>query len=109
MIRSPASPLRRAGFTLVEVLVVIAIIAVLVSLTAAAVFKISGQGDALVARNDISNFAQAVEQFKTEMKVEWLPSRFRLREDLYGYITGISSNDLLDAESWAYLKKLFPK
>src|SRR5262249_48176460 len=47
--------------------------------------------------------------FKTQFKVDWVPSRFRLREDLYGYIVGITNNDQLDAESWAYLKKMFPK
>src|SRR5262249_22687578 len=103
MIRANFTSSRRAGFTLVEVLVVVAIIAVLVSLTAAAVFKIYGEGDKLVARNDISNLAAAIEAFKSDRKVEWLPSRFRLREDLNGYLVGIGNNDQLDIESWAYL------
>jgi prepilin-type N-terminal cleavage/methylation domain-containing protein len=111
MIRANPAPTRRAGFTLIELLVVIAIIAILVSLTAAAVFKISGKGDELIARHDISNLAAAIEAFKQQMKVDFIPSRFRLREDLFGYIAGITSNppDQLDVESWAYLKKLFPK
>jgi prepilin-type N-terminal cleavage/methylation domain-containing protein len=109
MIRANKTTSRRTGFTLVEVLVVIAIIAILVSLTAAAVFKIYGKGDELIARHDISNLATAVEAYKQKFNVDWLPSRFRLREDLYGYALGIASSDQLDIESWAYLKKLFPK
>jgi prepilin-type N-terminal cleavage/methylation domain-containing protein len=108
MIRANRATTRRAGFTLVEVLVVIAIIAVLVSLTAAAVFKISGKGDELIARHDISNLAAAIEAFKQQMKVDFIPSRFRLREDLFGYVNPLTA-DYLDSESWAYLKKLFPK
>jgi prepilin-type N-terminal cleavage/methylation domain-containing protein len=109
MIRANLPTSRRAGFTLVELLIVVAIIAVLVSLIAAAIFRIYGKGDELVARNDISNLAAAVEAYKQKMGVDWLPSRFRLREDLYGYIVGIGNGDQLDVESWAYLKKLFPK
>jgi prepilin-type N-terminal cleavage/methylation domain-containing protein len=111
MIRANSATTRRAGFTLVELVVVVGIIAVLVSLTAAVVFKVAGKGDELIARHDISNLAAAIEAFKQQMKVDSIPSRFRLREDLYGYIVGINSNpqDQLDVESWAYLKKLFPK
>jgi general secretion pathway protein G len=109
MIRANYPSSRRAGFTLVEVLVVVAIIAVLVSLTAAAVFKIYGEGDKLVARKDISDLGIAIEAFKLKMNVDYIPSRFRLREDLYGYQTGILAGDYLDQESWTYLKKLFPK
>jgi prepilin-type N-terminal cleavage/methylation domain-containing protein len=109
MIRANRATTRRAGFTLIELLVVIAIIAVLVSLTAAAVFKISGKADELVARHEISNLAAALEAFKTQMKVDWVPSRIRLRENLDDYITGIKNGDPLDAESWAFLKKVFPK
>jgi hypothetical protein len=39
------------------------------------------------------------------MKVDYIPSRFRLREHIAQY----NLNDQLDAESYAYLKKLFPK
>jgi prepilin-type N-terminal cleavage/methylation domain-containing protein len=108
MIRAHKTPSRRAGFTLVEVLVVVAIIAILVSLTAAAVFKIYGKGDELQARSDISNLSIGVEAFKLKMQVDYLPSRFRLREDLYGYVNPLTA-DYLDSESWTYLKKLFPK
>jgi prepilin-type N-terminal cleavage/methylation domain-containing protein len=109
MIRANYPSSRRAGFTLVEVLVVVAIITVLVSLTAAAVFKIYGEGDKLVARKDISDLGIAIEAFKLKMNVDYIPSRFRLREDLFGYQIGMAAGDYLDQESWTYLKKLFPK
>src|SRR5262249_19552722 len=44
-----------------------------------------------------------------KMNVDYIPSRFRLREDLFGYQVGMAAGDYLDQESWTYLKKLFPK
>jgi prepilin-type N-terminal cleavage/methylation domain-containing protein len=113
MIRSPAPRTRRTGFTLVEVLIVIAIIAVLVALAASAVFKVIGRADEVVARKDMSDLALGIENFKVSMGgVGYIPSRFRLREDLYYYThdsAGNANTDPLDIDSWSYLKKLFPK
>jgi prepilin-type N-terminal cleavage/methylation domain-containing protein len=109
MTRFQARTRRRAGFTLVEVMVVVAIIAILVSLTAAAVFKVIGKGDELKARKDMSDLQLAIENFKAQFKVNFVPSRFRLRENLPDYIAGINAGDSLDIDSWAYLKQLFPK
>ena len=62
----PGSPVNRAGFTLVEVLVVIAIIAILVSLTAAAVFQvIVGQGRSNTETNMKRVYKQLDDQVKT--------------------------------------------
>ena len=43
MMHAPQRPVRRDGFTLIEMLVVLAIIAILISLTAAAVFRTIGR------------------------------------------------------------------
>jgi prepilin-type N-terminal cleavage/methylation domain-containing protein len=105
MRRPNATTPRRPGFTLAELVVVLGIILLLVSLIAGAVLKFAGQGDVLKARHEISNLALAINNFKTVMKVDYIPSRFRLREQISTY----NLNDKLDAESYAYLKKLFPK
>ena len=58
MRRTPNRPARRAGFTLVELLVVITIIAILFALTSAAVVKALGKMDEVRTRNDISQLAE---------------------------------------------------
>jgi prepilin-type N-terminal cleavage/methylation domain-containing protein len=96
---------QRPGFTLVELLVVIAIIAVLVSLLVGASVAVLRKVDEVKAHNDIQQMGVAVNTFKQQMKVPYLPSRIRLREDLTTY----SLNDPLDADSLAYLNRVFPK
>lgn len=108
MTRTPVRIARRTGFTLVEIIVVIAIIAVLISLLAAAVIKVINKADEVKARKDLSDLQLAIESFKLDRGVDYIPSRFRLREDLYGYIQNLNV-DYLDTESWVYLKRAFPK
>ncbi len=109
MRRPNATTPRRPGFTLAELVVVLGIILLLVSLIAAAILKISDQGNVLITRKDISDLALAIEQFKSQMHVDYVPSRFRLRENLADYQVGISKGDQLDMDSWSYLKKVWPK
>jgi prepilin-type N-terminal cleavage/methylation domain-containing protein len=77
MRRTPSRP-DRAGFTLVELLVVITIIAILFALTSAAVIKALQKGDEVRTRNEISQLAAAVQAFKTDFAASYIPDRFVL-------------------------------
>jgi prepilin-type N-terminal cleavage/methylation domain-containing protein len=68
----------RSAFTLVELLVVMTIIAILVSLTAAAVVKAIQKADETKTRNEISQLAAAIQAFKTDFQVSYVPSRLVL-------------------------------
>ncbi len=93
----------RQGFTLIEMLVVILIIAVLVALTAGVVLKILGKGPEVQRRSDISQLSDAIAQFRQVFKLtEPPPSRFALRMDITAYTT-----DKLEAESKLFLQKIF--
>jgi prepilin-type N-terminal cleavage/methylation domain-containing protein len=97
MRRTPTDrPARRGGFTLVELLVVITILAILFALTAAAVVKAMGTGDTVRVRSEISQLAQAVQAFKTQFQVPYVPDRIVLPP---GY----------DATTQQYFKSVWPR
>jgi prepilin-type N-terminal cleavage/methylation domain-containing protein len=73
MRRTTTRPAPRSAFTLVELLVVMTIIAILVALTAAAVVKAIGKTDETKTRNEISQLAQAIQAFKTDFAVSYIP------------------------------------
>jgi prepilin-type N-terminal cleavage/methylation domain-containing protein len=99
-----AATARRTAFTLIELMVVLAILLVLGALAVAAAAKALGRGTELTNRNDISQLAAAVKSFQTSYQVRWLPSRIRLREKLDYVMT-----DSYEADSYQYLTTLFPK
>jgi len=99
---------RRPGFTLLEMLVVMAIIAILVSLTAAVVMKILGKGEEVQRRSDISQIQVNIAQFKAKFNVAYLPSRFVLRPKINQYITDPTNADYkLESDSLLFLKQMF--
>jgi prepilin-type N-terminal cleavage/methylation domain-containing protein len=72
---------RRPGFSMVELLVVLAILAILVSLTAAAVFKALSKGAHVEARTEIAQLETALASCRADFGVDVLPSLLVLRED----------------------------
>jgi prepilin-type N-terminal cleavage/methylation domain-containing protein len=101
MRRTPTEP-RRGGFTLVELLVVITILAILFALTAAAVIKAIGKGDEVKLRNEISQLANGVQAFKTQFQATYVPSHFTIR-------TQYSYADPIQAADAQYLKSVWPR
>jgi prepilin-type N-terminal cleavage/methylation domain-containing protein len=103
---TPNRPPVRAGFTLVELLVVMTIIAILVALTSAAVSRAIVKADEVRTRNDISQLEAAVQQFKTEFAVSYLPSKITLppaqpQPPIAGYDN--------TGESLQYISSLWPR
>ena len=98
---------RRSAYTFVELLVVVAIIAILVSLTAAAVFKALAKGPEAQARNDISQLALAVTTFEGDFKVPYLPSRLRLYKRISP--PSYNMNNAYEVDSFQYLVQMWPR
>jgi prepilin-type N-terminal cleavage/methylation domain-containing protein len=101
---------RRAAFTLVELLVVMAIIAVLMALLLAAVMKAMSKGDEVRARSDITGLQTAIEHFQSDFKVDYIPSRIVLHEDMNYAVN--SPNPLIanfERDSLQYLQRLWPR
>ncbi len=73
-----------ASFTLIELIVVMAIIAVLVSLTTAAVMKILAKGPIVTARTEIGQLELALGTAMTQLgsgQANFIPSSITIRED----------------------------
>ena len=92
-------PHSRRGFTLIEMLVVIAIITVLVALVVPAVMYFTRKGPQLLTTNEISQLDTAIQNFKTTYKVDYIPSRLFLAENLGDYNR---PNDVLAQDSLAF-------
>lgn len=92
---SPSRTGRRAAFTLLELLVVVAIIAVLASLLLAGIFRALLVARQVQTRNEISQLSAGISNFQTDFSVGVLPSYI----DLSGG----------DPNSNAYLSSLYPQ
>lgn len=98
----------RRGFTLVELMVVIAIIGLLVSMLTAAVYKAVATGNRVKNQNEISQISTAVEAFKQKFGI-YPPSRLLLAERLTDYTSGDPSLATLRSDSLAFLTTIFPR
>jgi prepilin-type N-terminal cleavage/methylation domain-containing protein len=78
MIQKSLKHARRSAFTLIELLVVITIIALLVSLMLAAIFRALAVVKDVQNRNDISQIADAIAAFKRANEVDYIPSKIDL-------------------------------
>jgi prepilin-type N-terminal cleavage/methylation domain-containing protein len=97
----------RRGFTLVELLVVVAIIGVLVSLLLSAVMKAVSQADVAKTRSDISQIAQAIAAFGVKFEVQGpFPSKLMLCEDFTDYA---KDGSRLATDSASFLQRVWPR
>jgi type II secretory pathway pseudopilin PulG len=100
-----SSPGARLGFTIVELLVVIGIIAVLGGLIISFIFRMGSKGKEVQTTDEIRQLEAAVANFQARFKVTYLPSRIYLRED--GNYK-LNDPDPIEANSYYYLKRVWP-
>ena len=93
----------RPSFTLVELLIVLAIISVLLSLISASIWKALVVANRTRNRSEISQLAAAVENFKSRYGF-YPPSIIRLAESMNAY----NPNSQLDQDSLQILLRMFP-
>src|SRR6266702_1709576 len=93
----------RAAFTLIELMVVIAIIAILVALTAAGIQQVRISAQQTVCISEIAQLGSAIESFKQDRRVQYLPRVIVLREKM-----DYDLNSPADVASASFLKQVWP-
>jgi prepilin-type N-terminal cleavage/methylation domain-containing protein len=92
------------GFTLVELLMVIAIIAVLIGLLAAGIIGFLSKGPEIQTVNDIRQMEISLQNFKNHYRC-WPPSRIKLCATRAEYIAGVP----IDDDSLRYIGQIWPR
>ena len=103
------SATNRSAFTLIEILIVIAIIAILASLILAGVVAVRNRIPVATTQNDILQLSTAMNAFYSKYKF-YPPNRFRLCSSRTRYTTNPSPNTepQLDPQSIAAISTMFP-
>jgi prepilin-type N-terminal cleavage/methylation domain-containing protein len=99
----------RQAFTLIEMVIVIAIILSLAALLLSAVFKALNVADELKNTTDIRQLDLAVQAFLSKYQVPYMPSQIRLCRSSSTYTSSPSSTPNLDADSMQYLQRVWPR
>jgi len=107
MKRNPES--RRGGFTLIELVVVVAIIAILTGMLLAGVMRAKQAGIRTQIRDEVSQMTAALAQFKADMKKAGsgnvnVPSYLLIKED-----GSYNLANKLELDSFNFFKGCFPK
>jgi prepilin-type N-terminal cleavage/methylation domain-containing protein len=118
---SPIATKAHPGFTLVELIIVIAIILAMAALLLSAVFRAVTVADELKNTNDIRQLDLAVQAFLTKYQLPYLPSQITLSK-LGADSTGANPNQLntslnasgqpnnqLEYDSFQYLTRVWPR
>jgi prepilin-type N-terminal cleavage/methylation domain-containing protein len=95
----------RAAFTLVELLIVMAIIVILIALLVPAVFRALKYAQQVNARTEISQLDAAFQSFQAKFGTVYIPSQIKLCKWSADY----DNTKQLDVDSLYYLTKMFPK
>jgi prepilin-type N-terminal cleavage/methylation domain-containing protein len=103
----------RAGFTLIEVMVVILIISILVSLTVSVITKVRDKARQATAIADMAQIGSAIGAFKTKVNASYIPAFSPTQSSAGGFrlastYVDTSGNPLAWPEV-TYLKQLFPQ
>jgi prepilin-type N-terminal cleavage/methylation domain-containing protein len=104
---------RRPAFTLIELVVVIAIILALAGILLSAVYKAVGFADELKNTNDIRQLDVAIQLFKSKFNVDYVPSKLFLSNNSADYLPTLPAKptptQLLNYDSAQYLRRLWPR
>jgi prepilin-type N-terminal cleavage/methylation domain-containing protein len=100
----------RASFTLIEIMIVIAIIAILISIAVGTYFRVYVLADQLAARNDITQLGASLDKFKATYG-RYPPSRIKLAYQLNAttypnFFANPQTGDL-DTDSVQFLTSVF--
>jgi prepilin-type N-terminal cleavage/methylation domain-containing protein len=98
---------RRGGFTLIEILIVITIIALLVALLLPAVFAALKKGPETQTGIEIGQMSTGIENFKRHYHVDFIPSTIILDETCVYNSLAPAPPTALETFSKAYLRKVF--
>ncbi|MEZ6067503.1 MAG: type II secretion system protein [Planctomycetaceae bacterium] len=102
--RSSRGSAPRAAFTLVELLVVIAVVTILAGLITAAAFNATRTARVASVKSEISNLEKAITDFKLRYGVD-VPSFIRLHEDGSNW----SNTDTETRRSRAIIQRIWPR
>jgi prepilin-type N-terminal cleavage/methylation domain-containing protein len=105
--RRTIHPGSRGGFTLVELLVVVTIIAVLIALISSGVMAALSKGTEVSVRNEVTQLANGVQAFKAQFQVQYIPDRLVL-PPVPDPSDDVSTQKWV-ADSQVFLKSVWPR